>query len=203
MTQRRRFFPAAPVQTAPGRSVELGVQLQPGAAPATGACECNVEGLAMLPGLIPYPWIEPGAVVPHMDAGLSFGPLYRPRMEGWRCTGAYILIPSPSTTSPPRLRFIVAGKTTCDVQWSWSLDTPELPMGPYSPADIFWDGLEIEEQGGTLSVTVLKGFMYDSESRPWWANLTVSATCAGKPIGSAVLRPGINFHTPEDLPLPE
>ena len=63
MTERRRFFPATPVQRVPGRTVELEMQLRPEVPEATpepqlaGDCECNVGGVALL-GLriIPESW---------------------------------------------------------------------------------------------------------------------------------------------------
>lgn len=50
MTERRRFFPATPVQQVPGRTVELGTQLHPVAA---------AQASAASPG--PGPGPEPGA----------------------------------------------------------------------------------------------------------------------------------------------
>ena len=75
---RRRFFPGQPVQTTPGKTVELEVQVRPEApvpepaapAPSPGDCVCKVVGPALL--------IDPR---PPRTEGLS---LMRDTFAGWR-----------------------------------------------------------------------------------------------------------------------
>lgn len=215
MTQRRRFFPAKRVQRAPGQVVQLDMQLHPQGTqpvatpppPPAGGCECDVEGVAWYgdwfswEGVDSREWMS-GA---YLYEGTAHDMREMPgSVSGWggRLVGAYVDIPSGET--PSIWRGVVLGRTLCDVQWTWTVDVPPFSLGAGdddgdsdSGFEPYWQGLTIEAVGGTLLVNVGFGWDYDWNAPPWWAELRATATCAGKPVGTLVLRPGFNFWNSE------
>ena len=196
---RRRFFPGQPVQTTPGKTVELEVQLRPEVPEATpepqlaGDCECNVGGVALLMELN----ADQGEATSWQS---TYTTVVRPRREGWRLVGAYTPISGEYYPERPRFRAVLAGLTTCNVTWTWTLDTPPFPDNQgYAQ---WWDGVEVVEQDGTLLVTVLEGLVYPPYGASWWAELRMQASCAGETVGTLVLRPWAS-HSESTLPLPE
>lgn len=197
MTERRRFFPSKRVQQVPGRSVELDVQLQPNTECAGGACECDVDGVAWLGDW--FFWrseLQPAYMVKPTPTNAWMLPSgSRVDATNKWLTGCYLEIPPEysdqweSESELVSLRAMVMGRTLCDVKWTWSLNTPELPDGEVYSS--WWDGLEVKEQSGTLLVRVLPGVYWGETA--WWAELTATATCAGKPVGTLVMRPGFNL----------
>ncbi len=196
---RRRFFPGQPVQTTPGKTVELEVQLRPEVPEATpepqlaGDCECNVGGVALL--------VELNA---DQSDGNSWQSTYttvvRPRREGWRLVGAYTPISGGYYPGRPQFRAVLAGLTTCNVTWTWTLDVP--PFVENQGYVQWWDGVDVVEQDGTLLVTLLEGFVYPLYGTAWWAELRMQASCAGETVGTLVLRPMVS-EADSLLPLPE
>lgn len=196
---RRRFFPGQPVQTTPGKTVELEVQLRPEVPEATpepqlaGDCECNVGGVALL--------VELNA---DQSDGHSWQSTYttvvRPRREGWRLVGAYTPISGGYYPGRPQFRAVLAGLTTCNVTWTWTLDVP--PFVENQGYVQWWDGVDVVEQDGTLLVTLLEGFVYPPYGTAWWAELRMQASCAGETVGTLVLRPMVS-EADSLLPLPE
>ena len=196
---RRRFFPGQPVQTTPGKTVELEVQLRPEVPEATpepqlaGDCECNVGGVALL--------VELNA---DQSDGNSWQSTYttvvRPRREGWRLVGAYTPISGGYYPGRPQFRAVLAGLTTCNVTWTWTLDVP--PFVENQGYVQWWDGVDVVEQDGTLLVTLLEGFVYPPYGTAWWAELRMQASCAGETVGTLVLRPMVS-EADSRLPLPE
>ena len=196
---RRRFFPGQPVQTTPGKTVELEVQLRPEVPEATpepqlaGDCECNVGGVALL--------VELNA---DQSDGNSWQSTYttvvRPRREGWRLVGAYTPISGGYDPGRPQFRAVLAGLTTCNVTWTWTLDVP--PFVENQGYVQWWDGVDVVEQDGTLLVTLLEGFVYPPYGTAWWAELRMQASCAGETVGTLVLRPMVS-QADSLLPLPE
>lgn len=196
---RRRFFPGQPVQTTPGKTVELEVQLRPEVPEATpepqlaGDCECNVGGVALL--------VELNA---DQSDGNSWQSTYttvvRPRREGWRLVGAYTPISWWDYPGRPQFRAVLAGLTTCNVTWTWTLDVP--PFVENQGYVQWWDGVDVVEQDGTLLVTLLDGFVYPPYGTAWWAELRMQASCAGETVGTLVLRPMVS-EADSLLPLPE
>lgn len=196
---RRRFFPGQPVQTTPGKTVELEVQLRPEVPEATpepqlaGDCECNVGGVALL--------VELNA---DQSDGHSWQSTYttvvRPRREGWRLVGAYTPISGGYYPGRPQFRAVLAGLTTCNVTWTWTLDVP--PFVENQGYVQWWDGVDVVEQDGTLLVTLLEGFVYPPYDTAWWAELRMQASCAGETVGTLVLRPMVS-EADSLLPLPE
>ena len=196
---RRRFFPGQPVQTTPGKTVELEVQLRPEVPEATpepqlaGDCECNVGGVALL--------VELNA---DQSDGNSWQSTYttvvRPRREGWRLVGAYTPISGGYYPGRPQFRAVLAGLTTCNVTWTWTLDVP--PFVENQGYVQWWDGVDVVEQDGTLLVTLLEGFVYPPYGTAWWAELRMQASCAGETVGTLVLRPMVS-QADSLLPLPE
>lgn len=196
---RRRFFPGQPVQTTPGKTVELEVQLRPEVPEATpepqlaGDCECNVGGVALL--------VELNA---DQSDGNSWQSTYttvvRPRREGWRLVGAYTPISGGYYPGRPQFRAVLAGLTTCNVTWTWTLDVP--PFVENQGYVQWWDGVDVVEQDGTLLVTLLEGFVYPPYGTAWWAELRMQASCAGETVGTLVLRPMVS-EADSPLPLPE
>ena len=192
MSERRRFFPATPVQRVPGRTVELEMQLRPEPQLA-GDCECNVGGVALL-------------VVLNADQsdGHSWQSTYttvvRPRREGWRLVGAYTPISWGYYPGRPQFRAVLAGLTTCNVTWTWTLDVP--PFVENQGYVQWWGGVDVVEQDGTLLVTLLEGFVYPPYGTAWWAELRMQASCAGETVGTLVLRPMVS-EADSLLPLPE
>lgn len=196
---RRRFFPGQPVQTTPGKTVELEVQLRPEVPEATpepqlaGDCECNVGGVALL--------VELNA---DQSDGNSWQSTYttvvRPRREGWRLVGAYTPISGGYYPGRPQFRAVLAGLTTCNVTWTWTLDVP--PFVENQGYVQWWDGVDVVEQDGTLLVTLLEGFVYPPYGTAWWAELRMQASCAGETVGTLVLRPMVS-EADSLLPLPE
>lgn len=190
--ERRRFFPSKRVQQEPGRTVELALELKPNAplVQASG-CKCDVDGVAWYGDW--YTWEgsekDHSAGGPGYAFGVSQG--MKPvgsstRLQGGRLVGTYVDIPDEI---PMLLRAVVLGRTLCDVQWAWTLDTPELPN-----ADTWWEGLDITELNGSLMVNVGYGRSAGVDVAPaWWAELRASATCAGQRVGTLVLRPGFNL----------
>ena len=199
---RRRFFPGQPVQTTPGKTVELEVQLRPEVPEATpepqlaGDCECNVGGVALL--------VELNA---DQSDGNSWQSTYttvvRPRREGWRLVGAYTPISGGYYPGRPQFRAVLAGLTTCNVTWTWTLDVP--PFVENQGYVQWWDGVDVVEQDGTLLVTLLEGFVYPPYGTAWWAELRMQASCAGETVGTLVLRPMVSQADSllPLLPLPE
>ena len=196
---RRRFFPGQPVQTTPGKTVELEVQLRPEVPEATpepqlaGDCECNVGGVALL--------VELNA---DQSDGNSWQSTYttvvRQRREGWRLVGAYTPISGGYYPGRPQFRAVLAGLTTCNVTWTWTLDVP--PFVENQGYVQWWDGVDVVEQDGTLLVTLLEGFVYPPYGAAWWAELRMQASCAGETVGTLVLRPMVS-EADSLLPLPE
>ena len=196
---RRRFFPGQPVQTTPGKTVELEVQLRPEVPEATpepqlaGDCECNVGGVALL--------VELNADQSDGNAWQStYTTVVRPRREGWRLVGAYTLISGGYYPGRPQFRAVLAGLTTCNVTWTWTLDVP--PFVENQGYVQWWDGVDVVEQDGTLLVTLLEGFVYPPYGAAWWAELRMQASCAGETVGTLVLRPMVS-QADSLLPLPE
>ena len=181
---RRRFFPGQPVQTTPGKTVELEVQLRPEApvpepaapAPSPGDCVCKVVG----PALLIDPRSPGGEGQNHM----------RETFAGWRMVKASVPI---SAWSPSTWRAIVAGYPACDISWTWSLEVPDLPSsGDY---ESYWLGVEVVEQDGTLRITVLEGEIHwaINYSALWEATLTLNAFCNGAEAGTLILKPSFNI----------
>lgn len=196
---RRRFFPGQPVQTTPGKTVELEVQLRPEVPEATpepqlaGDCECNVGGVALL--------VELNADQSHSNSWQStYTTVVRPRREGWRLVGAYTPISGGYYPGRPQFRAVLAGLTTCNVTWTWTLDVP--PFVENQGYVQWWGGVDVVEQDGTLLVTLLEGFVYPPYDAAWWAELRMQASCAGETVGTLVLRPMVS-ETDSLLPLPE
>lgn len=195
MTLRRRFFPSTPVQQAPGQTVQLEVQMRPEVLEPmpepqlAGDCECNVGGVALLMEL-------------NADQGeaTSYTTVVRPRREGWRLVGAYTPISGGYYPERPRFRAVLAGLTTCNVTWTWTLDVP--PFVENQDYVQWWDGVDVVEQDGTLLVTLLEGFVYPPYGTAWWAELRMQASCAGETVGTLVLRPMVS-QADSLLPLPE
>lgn len=77
-TLRRRFFPSTPVQTVPGNTVALEVQLRPGAAPAPAPGPVAAPVQAMCTGWL-APWL---AVVPPDFLAVEVLPDGRTAMHG-------------------------------------------------------------------------------------------------------------------------
>lgn len=193
---RRRFFPSKPVQTAPGQTVQLEVQLRPeqkqAAVPSAASSSgyvCDVDGVAWFNDWLSYDgthWSPEGYVLsaktadmaePDADQGVYW-------WSGGRLMGGYVEINSELTQI---WRAVVLGRTLCDVQWTWSLNAPSLPGG----SDSWWDGVSVTEVGGTLIVRVKPGGL--ATDGQWWSELTATATCGGTNIGALVLRPGFNL----------
>lgn len=196
---RRRFFPGQPVQTTPGKTVELEVQLRPEVPEATpepqlaGDCECNVGGVALL--------VELNADQSDGNSWQSTDTtVVRPRREGWRLVGAYTPISGGYYPGRPQFRAVLAGLTTCNVTWTWTLDVP--PFVENQGYVQWWDGVDVVEQDGTLLVTLLEGFVYPPYGTAWWAELRMQASCAGETVGTLVLRP-MRSQANSLLPLPE
>lgn len=193
MTERRRFFPSRRVQQVPGARAELEVQLRPDAPPVQdcppSACVCDVLGPALL-----VDWSV--NALTYTDAGYQgmptgyLGQLYDPKFEDWRVVDGIAAI---DMFDSRYFRAVLAGKTTCDVQWRWALDVPPLPDMSEIGYEASWGGVEVTEQAGTLLIEVLPGSLgweFASVSQPWHATLTMTATCAGQDVGTLVLRPG-------------
>ena len=190
---RRRFFPAQMTQTEPGKVVDLEVQLRPEG--AGGACACDLLGPALFPDLVNLgeDQTQPPA---YLQPSVSY--FYAPRREGWRCTGAYVQIPQ-EWEFPLRLRGVLAGATLCDVRWSWALTgKPVAGSMPGYDYEAHWGGVELAEENGTLAIEILGGTFFDP--LPWWAELRITATCAGEPAGELVVRPGNDAWDPSRLP---
>ena len=191
---RRRFFPASSVQTTPGQTVELEVQLSPAAPPASGGgdCTCDVLGVALFPEY----QLNPAPESPlWMDDAYTSDTLYRPRIQDGRVTGGYSAIGwSNGNGLPIHYRFVVIGASLCSVAWDWALDVPEFP-GIYED---FWGGVNVSVESGTLKVEVLDGSVFAVE--PWWAEFRATATCQGEPVGTIVMRFGANLYPPRRLP---
>ena len=192
---RRRFFPAQMTQTEPGKVVDLEVQLRPEAAAAPGGCECDVLGPTIAPDLIDPNGASPDQRPSYVSPSVFY--LYGPRMAGWRCTGAYIQLPN-EWDRPVRLHAVLIGATLCDVSWTWSLDVPPIVTPPEYAYENHWGGVDVRVENGALKIEVLPGLM--NGDAPWWAELRISATCAGKPAGDLILRPGVNIWNPAVLP---
>lgn len=191
---RRRFFPAQMVQTEPGKVVDLEVQLRPEG--AGGACACDLLGPALFPDLVAPYQEDPTQAPPYLQPSVSY--FNRARNEGWRCTGAYVQIPA-EWERPARLRAVLAGATLCDVRWSWALTgEPVTGSMPGYDYEAHWGGVELTEESGTLLIEILGGTFFDP--LPWWAELRITATCAGEPAGELVVRPGNNVWDPSRLP---
>ena len=201
MTLRRRFFPSTPVQQAPGQTVQLEVQMRPEVLEPmpepqlAGDCECNVGGVALLMELN----ADQGEATSWQS---TYTTVVRPRREGWRLVGAYTPITISGEYYPerPRFRAVLAGLTTCNVTWTWTLDVP--PFVENQGYVQWWDGVDVVEQDGTLLVTLLEGFVYPPYGTAWWAELRMQASCAGETVGTLVLRPMVS-QADSLLPLPE
>lgn len=196
---RRRFFPSTKVQQDPAQSVELEVQLRPEVPEPmpepqlAGDCECNVGGVALLVEL-------------NADQGeaefwqYTYTMVVRQRREGWRLVGAYTPISEGYYSGRPQFRAVLAGLTTCNVTWTWTLDVP--PFVENQGYVQWWDGVDVVEQDGTLLVTLLEGYVYPPYGTAWWAELRMQASCAGETVGTLVLRPMVS-RADSLLPLPE
>lgn len=205
MTLRRRFFPSTPVQQAIGQTVKLEVQLRPDApvaaptrapAPEPSDCTCDVAGLLIAPEIRPQPGSELGG---GWGAAEGYAYISRPRIEDGLVTGCYYEIPSGDPGNLPALRFMVIGRTLCNVDWTWELTRPPFPPPPGEDWDPqYWNGVDVQEQGGSLLVTVQGGRIYAEV--PWWAELTATATCGGELLGAIVLRLGVNTWGADQLP---
>lgn len=179
---RRRFFPGQPVQTTPGKTVELEVQLRPEApvpepaAPAPPSGVCDVVGPALL--------IDPRAP-PRGETSTM-----RETFAGWRMVKASV----PISYERSSWRAIVAGYPTCDISWTWSLEVPDLPS--FEGYESYWLGVEVVEQDGTLRVTVLGGAIdwRLSYSDLWEAILTLNAFYNGANVGSLTIKPSFNIR---------
>lgn len=199
MTLRRRFFPSTPVQQAPGQTVQLEVQMRPEVLEPmpepqlAGDCECNVGGVALLMELN----ADQGEATSWQS---TYTTVVRPRREGWRLVGAYTPISGEYYPERPRFRAVLAGLTTCNVTWTWTLDVP--PFVENQGYVQWWDGVDVVEQDGTLLVTLLEGFVYPPYGTAWWAELRMQASCAGETVGTLVLRPMVS-EADSLLPLPE
>lgn len=199
MTLRRRFFPSTPVQQAPGQTVQLEVQMRPEVLEPmpepqlAGDCECNVGGVALLMELN----ADQGEATSWQS---TYTTVVRPRREGWRLVGAYTPISGEYYPERPRFRAVLAGLTTCNVTWTWTLDVP--PFVENQDYVQWWDGVDVVEQDGTLLVTLLEGFVYPPYGTAWWAELRMQASCAGETVGTLVLRPMVS-QADSLLPLPE
>lgn len=199
MTLRRRFFPSTPVQQAPGQTVQLEVQMRPEVLEPmpepqlAGDCECNVGGVALLMELN----ADQGEATSWQS---TYTTVVRQRREGWRLVGAYTPISGEYYPERPRFRAVLAGLTTCNVTWTWTLDVP--PFVENQGYVQWWDGVDVVEQDGTLLVTLLEGFVYPPYGTAWWAELRMQASCAGETVGTLVLRPMVS-QADSLLPLPE
>ena len=192
---RRRFFPARRVQTVPGRSVELEMQLRPGAAapepaalppappeppPPAGGCVCDVHGVAWLvhPESIGDWW----AVMDTFDA---IG----------RVTHLTAQVSPYGMTR--HLVGVIEGVTLCDASWEyvWELPPPLPAWGPYDDA---WLGHETTVRGNIIDVQ-LHGLASPNADREvldaWRARLIARAYCGGEQVGelhmTAVLGEGV------------
>lgn len=194
------------VQRSPNIGLTLRMQRKPVPAPAT----TNASGDAgpnvfLLPDVVPVAteyYYDPETGAPlQASAGTGSQLFYRPVFDGWRLLGAYlhILNPFADRGGVHTLRAIALGVGTGSVTWSWTLDAGDMPHGSYSS---WWDGVELEEQDGTLRIRVLPGEM-DYTAGTWWATLTCTASVDGAEIGRIVLRPGFNFDDVGSLPVPE
>lgn len=206
--QRRRFFPARPVQQQPGGRVELALQLQkagqsaaPAAAP-TPPDTSGIVGVALFPAMLEgsYYFDEPIFALSGMQ---HIDSVYRPRFEGWRVVGCYVPILAPDQESV--FDAVVIGQAQEAVTWSWSLDTPELP--PYNffdesdPGVVTWDGVNVVQQDGSLRIRVLSG-VSPVNGPPWWASLVCTASVGSEVVGRIVVRPGYVLNA-YSIPLPE
>ncbi|QIL81792.1 hypothetical protein G7047_19120 [Diaphorobacter sp. HDW4A] len=182
MSQRRRFFPATRAQQIPGNTVEVEFQLQPEAQAAAepsepGACQCDIYGAMWSIDIL-----QSG------DGG--YGSIYieKAEFQDSRLVSGYIWIPSMEV-SGVQIRASLLGRTLCDVSWRWELNTPPPPSGDYT---VVWDGVEIEEQGNTVLVTVLPGEYFGTSL--WFAELKLTAICAGEEVATLNMNPGFNLQ---------
>ena len=208
MTVRRRFFPAQRVQRTPGQTVKVDMQLHPlvkvPEPVVAGDCQCDVVGPAWLGDWYSWDWVnpeDPDRLIEWSNGGYGGPGLGKDfpaegMTLGGRVVGQYVPI---QNEMPVLYRGVLVGRTLCNVQWTWTLDTPPLePMveegSTWYP---WWDGVEVTDVSGTLLVHVLTGYDYPWSAAPWWATLRATATCGGEPVGALELRMGWNFWNTE------
>lgn len=184
---QRRFFPSQRVQQVPGRVTDVEVQIRPG---GTADCACNTPGPALLIDHVLRPdYYEyvPDKYASSVDAGTPS--IMEPVFQGWRLVDGSVYIPWPWGNKNAHVRAIVPGVDVHDVRWTWELDVPDLPT--LYEYESWWDGVQIAEQDGTLSVLILAGDpgTWWWEIEQWSATLTLTAYCSGKDVGSVIVRP--------------
>ena len=189
------------IQRTPDLGIKIKLQRLPVAevqVPAQADAPALTLGVMLLPDFVPGLDFEPEFEF-YAASGLFYGWLLRPEFEAWRLIGGYTHIESPWQTSKGQttLRAIALADAS-EVSWKWTLDMPALPTD--ASYGTYWDGVEIEEQDGTLKITVLPGEYSGSEQ--WWATLTCIASAGATELGRVVLRPGLNLNDYGSLPLP-
>lgn len=171
MTERRRFFPARPVQQVPGRTVDMTGRLKPvpevPAPAATGGGGGDVVGVAWL--------LDP----PENSISTAANMV----KEGWRVVS---LDWEMNGELEGNVRAVPVGAS--DVEWTWVID--ETPLGPGSGVDWEWAGFTVTVQDGTALVTLGLGSVTDSTFR--YASILLTAMQNGELVGELSMRATLN-----------
>ena len=199
MSERRRFFPAIPVQQVPGRTVELEVQLRqlPGvAAPAPGAHSCDVTGATWLMSITGLGedagWSELPDGQGYQRTGYSNGmgctsiwegtpgrpDTQGPYLEGPNFRCVFLRLVVGEWDFPPLIVGVLQGRSLCDVHWELSWSHPgELP------GDSLNGGYALTEGNMIWVRPYLSGAPIHFETE----TLTASACCGGAQVGELIL----------------
>lgn len=179
MTVRRRFFPAAPVQQIPGRSVELALQLRP--APAVVAPAPSGDdggggggGEGVGPAILLEPW--------DFSSSRDF---WNRVYDDWRVIAGDVEI---NAELSQLFRVVYVGGSS-EITWAWELDTST--MGPGEGGVWFWGGVTVEVQDGTALVTV--GYGYTGATDFQLATLVLTPSLNGAALTPVTLRIAFNL----------
>lgn len=187
MTQRRRFFPAAPVQGAPGRTVEMEVLLK--AAPQAPVA-VDLFGAGWLSAVFTeygeWAWEQQPdgrwrVTNPHMDAFFVGTPA--PAMIGSQPIPGPDLICAElelNASTQARLHFgVVQGVSMANVRWVATWDQPSATDPAESAV-----GHRFSTWGNVIAV-----YQYpDGAGMSATETLTATAYCAGEVVGACILR---------------
>ena len=200
MSERRRFFPATPVQQVPGRTVELEMQLRPElpvvvtAAPVGPVCDVigatwllSMSGLSEDAG-----WNElpdgGGFERTGYSSGWSSTSVWRgtpgspdaqgPYLEGpsFRCT--FLSLMAGEWNWPPVIVGVLQGRSLCDVHWTLSWSHAGVMPGQSL------NGLRAVTEGN-----MIWAYLYPQTAPVHFENetLTARAFCGDAQVGELIL----------------
>lgn len=171
------------VQRTPSLGVGIRMQRLPGATAAAPAAPPPASLDAKVALMVGYQdGVAGGARVGWRQR------LYYPVMDGWCLIDGVVEL---NSETEGYFRAVVVGVSPGGpIAWTWTLTRPDAE-------GLFWDGVEVDQQDGTLGIYVASGSYAGEDYLE--AQIVCIATSAGVEVGSVTLRPCFNLDArPEE-----